>query len=109
MKKYLFFAFMTLSNVAYSNLDEWYSASDKERREFIAKHFAEETVRSDRNTPYDYAMCTGRMFAKQLTRDEVKGYPLANTKPQYLTRDRRIEIMSNLPREILQNCAKYIQ
>lgn len=71
--------------------------------------FAEETVRSDRNTPYDYAMCTGRMFAKQLTRDEVKDYPLANTKPQYLTRDRRIEIMSNLPREILQNCAKYIQ
>ncbi|WP_409040659.1 hypothetical protein HS056_08860 [Mannheimia haemolytica] len=109
MKKYLFFAFMTLSNVAYPNLDEWYSAPDKERREFIAKHFAEETVRSDRNTPYDYAMCTGRMFAKQLTRDEVKDYPLANTKPQYLTRDRRIEIMSNLPREILQNCAKYIQ
>lgn len=54
-------------------------------------------------------MCTGRMFAKQLTRDEVKDYPLANTKPQYLTRDRRIEIMSNLPREILQNCAKYAQ
>ncbi|WHP46997.1 hypothetical protein QMO40_10305 [Mannheimia bovis] len=109
MKKYLFFAFMTLSNVAYSNLDVWYSVSDKERREFIAKHFAEEMVRGDQNTPYDYAICSGRMLAKQLTRDEVKEYPLANTKPQYLTQDRRIEIMSNLPREILQNCAKHAQ
>lgn len=108
MKKILFSSVILLSNVAYSNfnLDAWYSASDKERRDWIARHFAENM---DKDVAYEFRICSGRMLAKQLTRDEVREYPLADTKPQYLTRDRKIELMSNLPREILQNCAKYVQ
>lgn len=123
MKK-LFFI-MLISSTAYSsinnemyenqsnsynstvNLNDWYALSDRERRDFITMHLGEDILRNNPGMPIKFAYCSGDMIAKQLTRNEVREYPIANAKNQYLNPDRYAEIMSNVTRDVAKNCANY--
>lgn len=120
MKKLLFFV-LTLSSTAYSSinnemyensygtysssfdLDGWYALSDRARREAIKIHLADSIMKKQKY-PLTYALCVSEMIVKQLTRNEVKEYPVANKRP---SRDRIAKIMSNSIGDVANDCLEF--